>query len=217
MRLSLRRPAALALVAPALTALAAPALAHHPLGGGTPATFAQGFLSGVGHPMLGLDHFAFIVAMGLIAAMAGRLALLPLAFVAASAIGTLGTTLGLALPFGEIVVAATATLAGALVLSGRAPSAAAAAALFAGAGLFHGWAFGAAVIGAEPTPVAAYLTGLAATQYAIAVGTGLIARVLWRETGAGVAQTRLAGAVAAGVGFAFLFEALETLAFGPIA
>lgn len=200
-----------------LSAVAAPAMAHHPLGGGLPASFADGLLSGVGHPMLGMDHFAFIVAMGLIAAMLGRVLTLPLAFVAASATGTLLTVSGVALPLVELAVAGSATLAGALALRGRAIPLVAAAALFALAGLFHGWAFGEAVVGAEATPVTAYLIGLAGTQWAIAVATGLVATRLWREAGQGAMATRLAGAVTAGIGFTFLFDVLEGFAFGPIA
>lgn len=204
-------------LAAAFAALAAPVAAHHPLGGATPATFADGLLSGVGHPMLGIDHFAFIVAAGLIAAMLGRVVLAPLAFVAASAAGTLLTVTGVALPMVEPMVAGTATLAGALALRGRAIPLAAALALFGVAGLFHGWAFGEAVVGAEATPIVAYLIGLAVTQWAIAVAAGLVAARLWREAGQGAMQTRLAGAVAAGIGFAFLFEVVEGLILGPIA
>jgi urease accessory protein len=36
--------------------LAEPAFAHHPMGGLTPATFADGLLSGLGHPVIGLDQ-----------------------------------------------------------------------------------------------------------------------------------------------------------------
>ncbi|PKO63289.1 MAG: urease accessory protein UreJ, partial [Betaproteobacteria bacterium HGW-Betaproteobacteria-17] len=35
------------------------ALAHHPMGGMTPQTLSQGLLSGLGHPVIGLDHLAF--------------------------------------------------------------------------------------------------------------------------------------------------------------
>ena len=42
---------------------------HHFMDGGMPETFAQGFLSGLGHPVIGLDHAAFIVATGFILAM----------------------------------------------------------------------------------------------------------------------------------------------------
>jgi urease accessory protein len=197
--------------------IAGQAAAHHPLGGATPATFGQGLLSGVGHPMLGIDHFAFIVAMGLMAAMIGRPLLAPVAFVVASALGTLLTVGGVALPMVELVVSGSAVAAGALVLSGRRLPLAGALALFAGVGLFHGWAFGQAVVGAESTPILAYLIGLALTQWAIAAGVALFARMVWREAGQGALATRLTGAVMAGLGAAFLFEALEKMAFGPLA
>ena len=33
------------------------AISHHPLEGATPQNFIQGFLSGLGHPILGIYHF----------------------------------------------------------------------------------------------------------------------------------------------------------------
>ena len=64
-RLSHVQKAVLALAA----ALAAePALAHHVMGGAMPATFGQGLLSGLGHPIIGLDHLAALVGAGLVAA-----------------------------------------------------------------------------------------------------------------------------------------------------
>src|SRR5262249_58096024 len=41
-----------------------PAFAHHMMGGRTPATLGEGILSGLGHPIIGLDHFAAVVAVG---------------------------------------------------------------------------------------------------------------------------------------------------------
>ncbi|MGZ5897221.1 MAG: HupE/UreJ family protein [Xanthobacteraceae bacterium] len=38
----------------------ASAFAHHVMGGRTPATFGEGILSGFGHPVIGLDHFAAV-------------------------------------------------------------------------------------------------------------------------------------------------------------
>ncbi|HET9176699.1 MAG TPA: HupE/UreJ family protein, partial [Pseudolabrys sp.] len=40
------------------------ASAHHVMGGRMPATFMDGFLSGLGHPIIGIDHFAAVVAVG---------------------------------------------------------------------------------------------------------------------------------------------------------
>ena len=49
-----------------------PASAHHFMGGKVPSNFLTGFLSGLAHPVIGLDHFAFVVAVGLLAALLGR-------------------------------------------------------------------------------------------------------------------------------------------------
>ncbi len=52
----------------AVLLLAEPALAHHVMGGRMPANFGEGFLSGLGHPVIGIDHFAAVVAVGCLAA-----------------------------------------------------------------------------------------------------------------------------------------------------
>ena len=44
------------------------AMAHHPIGGRTSANFWEGLLSRMGHPIIGIDRLAFVVAVGLIAA-----------------------------------------------------------------------------------------------------------------------------------------------------
>ncbi len=197
----------------AFAATATPAFAHHPLGGGTPETFVHGVLSGIGHPMLGIDHFAFIVAMALAAVAMGRLATAPLAFLAASMAGVLLTYGGIELPMIEVMVAGSATVIGAIVLSGRKLSMPVALGLFAVAGLFHGAAYGGAIAGAESTPLLAYLGGLAITQYAIAYGAGTLAKLFWDGANAASVSLRVAGGVAAGVGFAFLFERVEGMIF----
>src|SRR5258708_9875864 len=40
-----------------------PALAHHVMGGQVPVTFRDGLLSGLAHPIIGIDHFAAVVAV----------------------------------------------------------------------------------------------------------------------------------------------------------
>ena len=193
---------------------AAPALAHHPMGGAVPATFVQGLLSGIGHPVIGLDHLAFLVALGLAAAFMRNVWAPPLAAVAGMAAGCLLTVGSVALPMVEPVVALSVLLLGGVVLWGRSLPAAAGAALFAAAGLFHGAAYGEAVIGAEPTPVAAYLMGLAGVQMAIALAAAFLARSVWKAGSAAALRPRLAGAVCAGVGLAFAVEMLESALLG---
>ena len=58
------------------------ALAHHPLGGMPMETFAQGVLSGVGHPILGFDHLFFVALIGVAALYTGRALLSPFAYIA---------------------------------------------------------------------------------------------------------------------------------------
>jgi len=203
------RAAAIGLAAVA----ASPALAHHPLGGETPGNFLHGFLSGIGHPMIGIDHFAFIVVVGIAAAFMGHRLLTPLAFVGATAAGCLLTYAGVTLPLAEVVITASVVLLGALVVSGRKLPLAPMMALFAVAGLFHGGAYGEAIVGAEATPLLAYLLGFGLIQYGIAVAAGFAATTLARTDGAKALEPRLAGAVCAGVGFAFLVENVEGMIF----
>jgi len=179
-----------------------------------PETVWHGLLSGFGHPIIGIDHLAFVVAVGLAAAFTPRRFLTPLAFIAATIAGCLLTYGGIVLPLVEFVVTGSVVLIGALVLSGRTIPGLAYAAIFAIAGLFHGWAYGEAIIGAEATPLLAYLGGFAVIQYGIACAAMWLTRTLWKATTAEAVQPRLAGAVAAGIGAAFLIENVEGLIFG---
>jgi len=205
------KTATIALAAPLLAA--APALAHHPMGGATPETAWHGLLSGIGHPIIGVDHFAFIVLVGLAAAFAGARFITPLALIAATVAGCLLKVAGIALPLAEFVIAGSVVLTGIMVLSGRNFGATAYGVIFAIAGLFHGWAYGAAIIGAEPTPLAAYLTGFGVTQYAIALAVSWLTLSVWKASDSRAVQPRLAGAVAAGIGAVFLIEGIEGVLF----
>jgi len=205
------KTATIALAAPLLAA--APALAHHPMGGATPETAWHGLLSGIGHPIIGVDHFAFIVLVGLAAAFAGARFITPLALIAATVAGCLLKVAGIALPLAEFVIAGSVVLTGIMVLSGKNFGATAYGVIFAIAGLFHGWAYGAAIIGAEPTPLAAYLTGFGVTQYAIALAVSWLTLSVWKASDSRAVQPRLAGAVAAGIGAAFLIEGIEGVLF----
>jgi urease accessory protein len=189
------------------------ASAHHAMGGATPDTLIAGLLSGLGHPVIGIDHLAFVVAVGILSALAGRPRALPLAFVVATVAGCVFHLTGMTLPFAEIVIAASVVGAGALAVRERAPAAAAVVSQAALAGVFHGWAYGESIVGAEATPLGAYLVGFALVQFAIAVAAGRVIVGL-RNTDTGSAlHPRLAGAVVAGIGIAFLVEAAEGLMF----
>jgi urease accessory protein len=177
-----------------------PAEAHHVMGGRTPSTFLEGLLSGLGHPVIGLDHLAFIVAMGVAAGVAGLNLAIPALFIVASAAGVALHVRGVTLPVAEMLVALSVVIAGAMIASGRALQALVWAALFVVAGLVHGYAFGESIYGAEASPLAAYLLGLVIVQAAVATAVAL----LTRRNGVASMQPRLVGATISGIGIAIL-------------
>lgn len=177
------------------------ALAHHPMGGKTPETFVEGFLSGIGHPIIGIDHLAFIVALGLVAGIGGFSLWMPLTFIITSALGVALHVQGIGIPGVELAVAASVVVVGGLIAVRATLPTTAWLALFAIAGLFHGHAYGEAVYGAEASPLWAYLAGLAIVQGAIMSGVALLAS--GRNDLSPVAP-RLIGATIAGVGIAVL-------------
>jgi len=182
------------------------AFAHHVMGGATPSTLVEGLLSGIAHPVIGPDHLAFLLAIGIAVGIGGLNLALPALFVIASAIGVMLHVNGINLPGAEIVVACSVLLAGFLIARGRALSVWLWAVLFVVAGLFHGYAFGESIVGAETSPLHAYLVGLIFVQSTLSVGTALFAR--WRGLGSSELMPRLAGAAIVGVGLTALIGQL---------
>lgn len=152
------------------TLVSAPAFAHHPTGGQLPDTVLNGLLSGLGHPVIGLDHFAFVVGIGLLAAVAGFGPLLPVAFVAAMAGGLALHVAGIGLPGAELMVAASVLLIGLAVARPRLGGHAwIEGGVFALAGTVHGYALAESIIGAEASVLGAYIAGLVAMQTTVAL------------------------------------------------
>jgi urease accessory protein len=204
--MSLRLPCRAALSVIPFFLMTASASAHHVMGGKMPTTFAEGFLSGLGHPVIGPDHLAFLLAIGVAVGVGGLSLVLPLLFVVASAIGVTLHVNGVNLPGAEIVVAVSVLFAGFLIARGRALPVSLWAILFAAAGLFHGYAFGESIFGAERSPLHAYLLGLIIVQSVLTVGTALFVRR--KASGVSAIAPRLAGAVIIGVGLATLIAQL---------
>ena len=202
-----------AIAAAMIAATASSAFAHHPLGGEVPQTMLHGFLSGIGHPVIGFDHLAFVIGVGLIAAFHKNRAVMPAGFVGGTVIGTLLTVAAVTLPLAEVVITASVVVAGAVAMRGKLTEVMPATVVAAAAGLFHGWAYGAAVVGAEATPIISYLVGFGAIQMLIALGTGLVAQKIWKSSSVAALQPRLAGALIAGVGLAYLVENVEGMIF----
>ncbi len=181
-----------------------PAVAHHATGGDTPTNFFEGFVSGLAHPMIGLDHLAFIVAIGLIATSQRQGALLPGAFVVAAMAGTGVHLLSINLPAPEAVIAVSVITLGVLLATGKHLSFPVLMVLATLAGVFHGYAYGEAIVGAEMTPLLAYLAGFSLIQLAIALTALVIGNtVIRRTTRHSAALLRLCGYGVCAIGIAF--------------
>lgn len=150
-----------------------PAQAHHAMEGRMPQSGWEGLLSGLAHPVIGFDHFLFLLGAAVVVAAARlpqHMARWALAlFAAAGLAGTLLHVHGLDLPAAEAGVAISLLVAAAVLL--RQPGRALwVAALAAPAGLLHGHAYGESVVGAQAGPLLAYLLGLTLVQAALLLG-----------------------------------------------
>ena len=184
-----------------LVLTAGTASAHHLMGGKTPSTFTEGILSGVGHPIIGPDHLAFLIALGIAVGVARLSFVNPFLFLVAMACGVAVHVAAVTVPAAELIVALSVLVAGLLLVTGRSIPAGWWIGLFIIAGFFHGYAYGESIYGAESTPLAAYLAGLVAVQTVLTVGVAYLTRTVW--TLSGIAP-RLAGAAICGVGFTVL-------------
>ena len=159
------------------------ALAHHAMGGGLPEDAFDGLLSGLGHPVIGIDHLAFVVGIGVLSAAAGLGAAPVLAFVGGTLAGCLVHIAGASVPIVEAAVAMSLLVLAAILAVGRGAMPGRQLVLGA-AGLFHGYAYGESIVGAEASALGAYLVGFALVQAAIALGTAQLVRSLAGESAA---------------------------------
>jgi urease accessory protein len=171
------------------------------MGGKLPVTFTQGLLSGLGHPIIGLDHFAAIVGVGILAALIGRSVRPVLAFSAAMILGVVLHLASADIPAAELLVGLSTLLIGSLVALRLSLGVLPAAVLFAAAGAVHGYALGESIVGAEASPLGAYLAGLLAVQTVIAVAAyAATIRVQQRAPAFDRASMAAVGAVIALIG-----------------
>lgn len=172
------------------------ASAHHPLAGQLPQTLADGLMSGLAHPVIGIDHLAFVVGVGVLAACTRHGGWLPAAFLAASGVGVATHLGGVDVPGGEIWVALSLAAMSAVVFLRQRTETTVALALCALGGFAHGYLLTESIVGAEPTPLSTYLVGLFVSQLALSLGiAALVRRVSERKPR--LAETGLAVTAAA--------------------
>jgi urease accessory protein len=129
-------------------------------------------MSGIAHPIIGLDHLLALIAIGILCAGVARGRFLAAIFASSGLIGTGLHLMRLTIPGGELIVAMTVVVFGVLVIaqSGRGPEKGVMPAwlmpLIAVGGVFHGYAYGESIVGARRGPLVSYLLGFTMIQLA---------------------------------------------------
>jgi urease accessory protein len=166
----------------------------------------SGFLSGVRHPISGLDHVLAMIAVGLWGAQMGSPAIwvLPVAFPMVMALGGLMGLLGIPLPGTEYGIAASMILLGGVVLFAWKPPLWAAAILVSLFAIFHGHAHGTELPpGQDGLLYSLGFVSATGCLHAVGVSIGLVHRWSWGQW-----FLRLAGAFIASMGMYFFWKAL---------
>lgn len=187
-------------VAFALALVATPVLAHVQQGQ------AAGFLTGLAHPVSGLDHVFAMVAVGLWGAQLGTPAiwLLPVTFPMVMALGGFLGLVGIPLPGVEVGIALSALALGLAVAASWRPPLAVAALLVALFAVFHGHAHGTEL--PEGQSGLTYSIGfVVATGLLHLGGIAIGAAHRWP---AGRVALRVLGAAVATAGLFFLWRAV---------
>jgi len=168
---------------------------------------AGGLLSGLGHPVSGLDHVLAMVAVGVWGAQLGRPAiwLLPVIFPLLMALGGFAGLMGWNLPAIEVGIALSAVVLGALILGQVRLPLAIAVLIVAFFAVFHGHAHGTEMSsGANAMLYSIGFVIATGLLHAAGIALGLIHR--W-DTGRVI--LRAAGSVVLAGGLFFLWGALS--------
>lgn len=168
---------------------------------------AAGLAAGLLHPVSGLDHVLAMIAVGLWGAQLGAPAvwLLPVVFPMVMALGGFLGLAGVPLPGVEVGIALSALALGAMVATEARPPLGVTAGIVGAFAVFHGHAHGTELPAGESGLL--YSVGFVVATgalHATGIAIGLVHR--WP---AGRVALRVAGALVALAGVAFLWRALK--------
>ena len=202
MRTGLRTSFEVRLAGAALAVMALPSSAVAHAGGS-----AAGLLSGLLHPVSGLDHVLAMVAVGIWGAQLGAPAIwiLPVTFPMVMALGGMLGLLGIAVPGVEIGIGVSALLLGIMVAREARPPLTLAAALVGVFAIFHGYAHGTELPAGQNGLL--YSIGFVASTgslHACGIGVGVIHRWGW-----GRVALRVGGVLIAFAGVWFTWGAVR--------
>ena len=160
----------------------------------------QGFISGIGHPLLGPDHLLFILAISLIGLRFPTKWILPLLGfgLIGSAIAQILLLPEFIIPYAEALVSLSLVLES-LIILGYLPSS-----LLLPLISLHGYLIGGAIVGAEQSPLLSYFLGIFIGQGSLL----LIVLYLSERIGKIFKSKNLFSGILIGIGAAFSWVAL---------
>jgi urease accessory protein len=195
--------------------LTSPALAHHALGGSAPVSFVEGLLSGLAHPVINIDHLAFVVAVGVLTAVGQASKFLPVWFVGGSILGTVLAVQGIVIPYAGWLALLMLIGIGTGLAFGYKSLRFTDVIAFAVAGILHGSVYAEAVVGTVSSSLSGYLLGFAAIQAVIASASMMVAYMMWAGDRL-YANARVLGGVVAGVGLTVMAQSAASTFFSQI-
>ena len=161
-----------------------------------------GIVSGLKHPVSGMDHVLAMISVGLWGAQLGAPAvwMLPVAFPMVMAFGGMLGLMGIALPGIEIGIAVSALVLGAMILTESRPPLWFAAALVGFFAIFHGHAHGTELpVGSSGLLYSIGFVAATGTLHGLGIALGLVHRFR-----GGRLAVRAAGGVVSAAGLFFL-------------
>ncbi|MEM9235741.1 MAG: HupE/UreJ family protein [Verrucomicrobiota bacterium] len=169
---------------------------------------ASGFVSGLAHPVGGLDHILAMVAVGLWGAQLKKPAIwmLPVAFPMAMAFGGALGVIGVAIPGVEVGIALSAVVLGLMVLLEARPPLWVAGVLVAVFAIFHGHAHGTELPhGADGTLYSVGFVISTGLLHGVGIAIGLLHKFDW-----GAKVVRAGGLLVLLGGCYFLYSAIAS-------
>jgi urease accessory protein len=174
-----------------------------------PTTFLEGLLSGLSHPAVGLDHLAFLLVLGVGAALVPSAMPLIVTFISAASVGAVVHAVNFDFPLSEQLVALTVVVSGALIALGLGAKQFIWLPFAAIAGLLHGYAFGETILGADTSVIGAYVIGVIIVCSVIAVAVMQLASKVLNLSDPGSRPLRIGGALIASLGVVLLVQLIR--------
>ena len=115
------------------------------------------------------DDLLFLLVAGVLLFQRARPAayLITGIFIGGTLLGTVLHLMSVNLPIAEVIIAVSLVCGGLMLFLRKGIDSSILGLFFAGAGVFHGYAYGESIIGAEATSLGAYLLGFSLIQFIV--------------------------------------------------